>query len=143
EPVTFPASDRIVVSCDQIGVIGQLWGPIVIKRPGGRSITIHDLLTGIYAFFQRHLMRAEVERISALGEDNYRSLVDAYRWRTTERELGVLRDWEWREGMRRVDCLGEGRWWWGVWVTYPYHDDNIDGDNSDGMPWRLNLGLVS
>ncbi|KAI6033618.1 hypothetical protein PISMIDRAFT_686581 [Pisolithus microcarpus 441] len=46
--------------------------------------------------------------------------------------------------MRRVDCLGQGRWWSGVWVTYPYHNDDIDGDgdNSDAMPWRLNLGLV-
>ncbi|KAI6033635.1 hypothetical protein BKA83DRAFT_276854 [Pisolithus microcarpus] len=140
EPVTFPASDRIVVSCDQIGIIGQLWGPIVIERSGGRSITVRDLLAGIYAFFRTHVTRAEVDRISSLGRDNYRSMVDAYRRRTTRRDLGALRDWEWREGMRRVDCLGEGRWWWGVWVTYPYHNDG--DDNLDGPPWRLHLGLV-
>ncbi|KIK16052.1 hypothetical protein PISMIDRAFT_32402, partial [Pisolithus microcarpus 441] len=114
ESVTYPASDRIIVSCDQIGVIGQLWGPIVIERPGGRSVTVRDLLAGIYAFFQTRVTRAEVEGISALGEDNYQSIVDAYRRRTTQRELGASRDWEWRVGMRRVDCLGEGRWWWGV-----------------------------
>ncbi|KAI5997012.1 hypothetical protein EDD15DRAFT_2194707 [Pisolithus albus] len=28
KPLTFPASDRIVVLCDQIGIIDQLWGPI-------------------------------------------------------------------------------------------------------------------
>ncbi|KIK12759.1 hypothetical protein PISMIDRAFT_120316, partial [Pisolithus microcarpus 441] len=114
--------------------IGQLWSPIVFERPGGGSITTHDLLADIYAFFQTRVTRAEVERISALGKDEYRSLVDAYRRRTTQRGLGVLRDWEWREGMKRVDCLGEGRWWWGVSVTYPYHNDDIDGDNLDGMP---------
>ncbi|KIK15282.1 hypothetical protein PISMIDRAFT_687393 [Pisolithus microcarpus 441] len=69
-------------------------------------------------------------------------MVDAYRRRTTQRELGALRDWEWREGMRRVDCLGEGRWWWDEWVTYPYHNDG-DHRNLDGTSWGLNLGLVN
>ncbi|KAI6033630.1 hypothetical protein BKA83DRAFT_1805288 [Pisolithus microcarpus] len=140
EPVTYPASDRIIVSCDQIGIIGQLWGPIVIERSGGRSVTIRDLLAGIYAFFQSRVTRAEVDRISSLGRDNYRSMVDAYRRRTTRRELGALRDWEWREGMRRVDCLGEGRWWWGAWLIYPYYNDG--DDNLEGTPWRLHLGLM-
>ncbi|KAI6120066.1 hypothetical protein EDD17DRAFT_1012609 [Pisolithus thermaeus] len=130
EPATSPASDRIVVLCD-VGLVNQLWGPIVIERPG-RRVTVRDLLEGIYAFFQTHLTHAEVERISSLGEDNYRLLVDAYRKRTTQRQLGVLRDWEWREGMRRVDCLGDGRWWWGVWVTY-----------NSNETWQLNLGLVN
>ncbi|KAI5991925.1 hypothetical protein EDD15DRAFT_2549481, partial [Pisolithus albus] len=139
-PVTYPESDRIIISCDQIGIIGQLWGPIVIERLGGRRVTIGDLLAGIYAFLQTRVTRAEVDRISALGEENYQSMVDAYRRRTTRRELGALRDWEWREGVRRVDCLGEGRWWWGAWMTYPYHND---GDsNLDGPRWRLSLGLV-
>ncbi|KAI6011122.1 hypothetical protein EDC04DRAFT_781420 [Pisolithus marmoratus] len=130
EPAISPASDRILVRHD-IGLISQLWGPIVIERPGGR-VTIRDLLEGIYAFFQTHLTHAEVERISSLGQDNYRSLVDAYRRRTTQRQLGVLRDREWREGLRRVDCLGDRRWWWGAWVTY----------NSDGT-WQLHLGLMN
>ncbi|KIK16036.1 hypothetical protein PISMIDRAFT_40307, partial [Pisolithus microcarpus 441] len=140
EPVTYPASDRIIVSCDQIGIIGQLWGPIVIERSGGRSVTVRDLLAGIYAFFQTRVTRAEVDCISSLGRDNYQAMVDAYRQRTTRRELGALRDWEWREGVRRVDCLGEGRWWWGVWVSYPYYNDG--DDNLHGPPWRLHLGLV-
>ncbi|KAI6044122.1 hypothetical protein EDC04DRAFT_460943 [Pisolithus marmoratus] len=130
EPATSPASDGIFVRYD-VGLISQLWGPTVIERPGGR-VTIRDLLEGIYAFFQTHLTHAEVERISSLGRDNYRSLVDAYRRRTTQRQLGVLRDREWREGLRRVDCLGDERWWWGAWVTY----------NSDGT-WQLHLGLMN
>ncbi|KAI6094508.1 hypothetical protein F5141DRAFT_1169871 [Pisolithus sp. B1] len=130
EPATSPASDRIVVLCD-VALVNQLWGPIVIERPG-RRVTVRDLLEGIYAFFQMHLTRAEVEHISSLGQGNYRLLMDAYTHRTTQRQLGVLRDWEWREGMRRVDCLGDRRWWWGVWVTY----------NSDET-WHLNLGLVN
>ncbi|KAI5991931.1 hypothetical protein EDD15DRAFT_2274394 [Pisolithus albus] len=140
EPVTFPACDRIIVSCDQVGIIGQLWGPIVIERSGGRSVTIRDLLAGIYAFFQTRVTRAEVERISSLGEDNYRSMVDAYRRRTTQSDLGASRDWEWREGVRRVDCLGDGRWWWGAWVIYPYYNDG--NSNLEGIPWRLLLGLM-
>ncbi|KAI5991858.1 hypothetical protein EDD15DRAFT_2446472 [Pisolithus albus] len=47
KPLTFPASDRIVV---------PTMGP---DRPGGRSITIHDLLAGIYAFFSRRTSRAQ------------------------------------------------------------------------------------
>ncbi|KAI6044099.1 hypothetical protein EDC04DRAFT_2561761, partial [Pisolithus marmoratus] len=127
---TAPASDRILVRYD-VGLINQHWGLIVIERPGG-GVTIRDLLEGIYAFFQTRLTHAEVEHISSLGQDNYRLLVDAYRTRTTQRRLGVLRDWEWREGLRRVDCLGDVRWWWGAWVTY----------NSDGT-WQLHLGLTN
>ncbi|KAI5991941.1 hypothetical protein EDD15DRAFT_2197362 [Pisolithus albus] len=41
EPVTYPASDRIIVSCDQIDIVGQLWGPIVIGRLRGRSQVTH------------------------------------------------------------------------------------------------------
>ncbi|KAI5991870.1 hypothetical protein EDD15DRAFT_2197311 [Pisolithus albus] len=78
----------------QVGVIGQLWGPLVIERLGGRSVTIRDLLAGIYAFFQTRITRAEVDRISSLGRDSYRSMVDAYRWRTTQRDLG----WDGRLG---------------------------------------------
>ncbi|KIN97826.1 hypothetical protein M404DRAFT_67092, partial [Pisolithus tinctorius Marx 270] len=130
EPATLPPSDRILVLCD-LGWISQLWGPIVIERPGGR-VTIRDLLEGIYIFFQMHLSRAEVEHISSLEPNNYGLLVDAYQRRTTQRHLGVLRDWEWREVMRRVDCLGDRRWWWEVWVTH----------NSNGT-WQLNLGLAN
>ncbi|KAI6141424.1 hypothetical protein BKA82DRAFT_3986199, partial [Pisolithus tinctorius] len=64
----------------------------------GGCATIRDLLKGIHAFFQTRLARAEVERIVSLGRDNYHLLVDAYRRRTTQRHLGVLRDWEWRDG---------------------------------------------
>ncbi|KAI6044111.1 hypothetical protein EDC04DRAFT_460536 [Pisolithus marmoratus] len=130
EQVTSPASDRILVRCD-VGSICQLWGPIIVERPGGR-VTIRDLFEGIYAFFQAPLTHTEMEHISSLGQDNYRLLVDAYRRRTTQRQLGVLRDREWRQGMRRVDCLGDVRWWWGAWVTY----------DSDGT-WQLNLGLMN
>ncbi|KAI6140982.1 hypothetical protein BKA82DRAFT_2655150, partial [Pisolithus tinctorius] len=130
ELATLPPSDRIIVLCD-VGSMSQFWGPVVIERPGGR-VTIRDLLKGIYAFFQTRLTRAEVEHISSLGPNNYGLLVDAYQRRTTQRHLGVLRDWEWREGMRRVDCLGDRTWWWGVWVTY----------NSNGR-WQLNLGLAN
>ncbi|KAI6003448.1 hypothetical protein F5J12DRAFT_154272 [Pisolithus orientalis] len=130
EPATLPPSERIIVLCD-VGWISQLWGPIVIERPGGR-VTIRDLLERIYAFFQTHLTAAEVEYISSLEPNNYGLLVDAYQRRTTQRRLGVLRDWEWREGMRRVDCLQDRRWWWGVWVTY----------NSDET-WHLNLGFMN
>ncbi|KAI6011117.1 hypothetical protein EDC04DRAFT_2547489, partial [Pisolithus marmoratus] len=128
EPATSPASNRILVRYG-VGPINQLWGPIIVERPGGR-VTIRDLLEGIYAFFQQPLTHTEVEHISSLGQDNYRLLVDAYRRRTTQRQLGVLRDREWREGLKRVDCLGDERWWRGAWVTR----------NSDGT-WQLNLGL--
>ncbi|KAI5996995.1 hypothetical protein EDD15DRAFT_387575 [Pisolithus albus] len=60
EPVTYPASDRIIVSCDQIDIVGQLWGPIVIGRLRGRDITVRDLLAGIFAFYQSQVTHAEV-----------------------------------------------------------------------------------
>ncbi|KAI5991922.1 hypothetical protein EDD15DRAFT_2197352 [Pisolithus albus] len=58
KPLTFPASDRIVVLCDQIGIIDQLWGPIDREEEVLRFTT----------FLQTHLTRAEVERISVLGD---------------------------------------------------------------------------
>lgn len=47
-------------SAEHQGAIGQLWGPIVIGRPGGRDITVRDLLAGMYTFFQSQVTRAEV-----------------------------------------------------------------------------------
>lgn len=46
EPVTFPTCDRIIVSCDQVGIIGEL--------------------ARIYSFFQTRTTRAEVDRNSHL-----------------------------------------------------------------------------
>lgn len=134
EPATSPGFDRILVLCD-VGLMSRLWGPIVIEGTRGNTVTIGDLLGGIHAFFQTPLTRAEVDHISSLGHDNYRLLVDAYRTRTTDPRVRAgtgLSEWEWRQGLRRVDCLGDRRWWWGVWVTY----------NSNGT-WQLNLGLVN
>ena len=134
EPATSPGFDRIVVLCD-VGLMNRLWGPIVIEPARGNTITIRDFLDGIHTFFQMPLSRAEVDHISSLGRDNYSLLVEAYKRRTTDQRVGAgtgLRDWEWRQGLRRVDCLGDRRWWWGVWVTY----------NSNGT-WQLNLGLVN
>ncbi|KAI5993982.1 hypothetical protein EDD15DRAFT_872235 [Pisolithus albus] len=88
ELVTFPVSDGIIVSCDQIVVIGELWGPIVIERPGGRSVTFSRAHTHS---FRTCVTRAEVDRISSFGRDNYQSIVDAYRRRTARRELGAQR----------------------------------------------------
>ncbi|KAL4064730.1 hypothetical protein V8B97DRAFT_1300688 [Scleroderma yunnanense] len=134
EPATSPGFDRILVLCD-VGLMSRLWGPIVIEPARGNTVTIRDLLDGIHTFFQTPLTHAEVGHISTLGRDNYSLLVDAYRKRTTDPRVGAdtgLRDWEWRQGLKRVDCLGDRRWWWGVWVTY----------NSNGT-WNLNLGLVN
>ncbi|KAG6328873.1 hypothetical protein ID866_10216 [Astraeus odoratus] len=133
DPATAPSFNRILVLCD-VGMMNHLWGPIVVEPERGETVTVRDLLDGIYAFFQIPLTRAEVEHISSLGTDNYHRLVDAYRKRTTENQPRVrgLREWEWRQGLRRVDCLGDRKWWWGTWVTY----------NSNGT-WHLNLGLVN
>ncbi|KAI5996998.1 hypothetical protein EDD15DRAFT_2412655 [Pisolithus albus] len=81
EPVTYPPSDRIIVSRDKLGIVRQLCGPDDSEA-------------------ETHFTRAEAERTSALKEDHDGSLLDAYRRRTTRRELGALRDSEWREEMR-------------------------------------------
>lgn len=128
EPATSPASDKLFVLCD-VSSINRFWGPIVIERPGGR-VTIGDLLEGIYIFFQMHLSRAEVAYISSLGPEYYRLPLAAYQRRVAQRPSGVPRDRDGRDGIRRVDCLGDGRRWWGAWVTH----------NPNGT-WQLNLGL--
>ncbi|KAI6003443.1 hypothetical protein F5J12DRAFT_722558, partial [Pisolithus orientalis] len=130
EPATLPPSDRILVLCD-VGSMSQFWGPIIIERPGG-SVTIRDLLKGIYAFFQTRLTRTPRSISPPLRPDYYRLPLDAYQRRVTQRPSGVLRDRDGRDRIRRADCLGDRRWWWEVWVTH----------NSDGT-WQLNLGLAN
>ncbi|EGO04040.1 hypothetical protein SERLA73DRAFT_175771 [Serpula lacrymans var. lacrymans S7.3] len=127
EQATYPPADKIHIACDA-GFMGQLWGPIVIQKSS--CIKVGDILRGIYEYFQQQLTQEEVDHIARLGRDNYCILLDA----CYKRCLATpgLPGYEQSLGFRRVDCLGDKKIYWGLWVTY----------NSDST-WQLNLGLIN
>lgn len=127
DSVTTPGFETILVVCN-IGMMAELWGAIAITRK--KSLSIEDLFHEIYNFFQIPLSPPEVERICAAKPDNMQSLQAAFGKRIAA-QPGATHN-EWRMGLKRVDCLGDRRWWWGVWITYNWN-----------KTWQLNLGLIN
>ncbi|KAF9234745.1 hypothetical protein BU15DRAFT_52219, partial [Melanogaster broomeanus] len=126
QAITYPEAKKVFVMCD-VGHMSALWHPIRINQT--RKVTIRDLFDAIYQYFQTPLTHPEVEYIRGLDRNNYHVLEDAYRRRC--RESTSLPGWEARQGLRRVDCLGDRKHWWGVWIT------------QQGGTWVLNLGLIN
>ncbi|KIJ59984.1 hypothetical protein HYDPIDRAFT_32710 [Hydnomerulius pinastri MD-312] len=124
---TYPDVKKVLVLIDG-GYMSTLWGPIVIDQTG--KVTIRDLFEAIHEYFNTPLNRVEVDYITSLGRNNYNTLVDAYRQRC--RGSSSLPGWEAQQGFRRVDCLGDRKHWWGVWIS----------PSPDGT-WCLNLGLIN
>ena len=126
DDATYPACNAINIVCDA-GNISTFWGPIVVRNDD--KVVLWDVLDAIYNYFQTPLTHAEVDTISDLKPGNYESLRDAYYHRC--RNAHGLLQYELEQGFRRVDCLGDSKAFWGLWVTY-------NPDNT----WQLNLGLV-
>ncbi|KAF9218685.1 hypothetical protein BS17DRAFT_519681 [Gyrodon lividus] len=126
QAITHPEAKKVLIVCD-VGYLSTLWGAIVIDQT--RKVTIQDLLDAIYQYFQTPLTHPEVEYIKRLDRSNYHVLEDAYRHRCLQ--SNALPGWEARQGLRRVDCLGDRKYWWGVWVS------------QRGGSWWLNLGLIN
>ena len=124
--VTHTDAHTVVVACDA-GYMSTLWGPVVIDK--NRPVTVRDLFEAIYAYFQIPLTLPEVQYILDLHPNNYRRLTDAFSERC--RESAALPGWEARQGYRRVDVLGDRKYWWGVWIS------------SRNGTWWLNLGLIN
>lgn len=131
EPITYPPVKRLVVRCN-VGVAEALWGPIEVKQSGKKGVSILDVLTSIYDYFQVGVGRREVERMSyALGDGEvYRKMTDAMFQRCIT--TPALPGYEMRAGLKRVDCLGDATFFWGMYITY-----------NDDLTWQLNLGLVN
>ena len=124
---TYPETRVMHIHCD-IGLASARWGPVVVEK--GSAITLGDVLFAVYDFFQRRMSEEDVDFVASLREGNRERMYEAFyrRCRTSH----SLTEWEWRQGMRRVDCLQDRTAWWGTWVSIR-HDDR----------WFLNLGLQS
>lgn len=109
-----------------------MWGLIEVKQSRSGGVRIWDVLHAIYEYFQMRVGRREVERIShALGDPEiYEKMTDAMFQRCMV--TPALPGYEIKNGLKRIDCLGDATFFWGLYVTY----------NND-RTWQLNLGLVN
>ncbi|KIJ11713.1 hypothetical protein PAXINDRAFT_84136 [Paxillus involutus ATCC 200175] len=126
QAITHPEANKVLVMCD-VGYLSTLWGPIVIDQT--RKVTVQDLFNAIHEYFQISLTRPEFEYIKSLDRNNQHVLEDAFEQRVLHSD--ALPGWERRQGIRRVDCLGDRKHWWGVWMT------------QQAGSWWLNLGLIN
>ena len=128
---THPAVDRLVVAC-QVGVAEMFWGHIDVKASRSKGVTVWDVFNGIYEYFQKRVGRRELDRMKELlGDERLEEkMADAFYQRV--RITPALPGYELKGGLKRVDCLGDSCFFWGLYVSY----------NDDGS-WQLNLGLVN
>jgi hypothetical protein len=128
---THPAVDRLVVAC-QVGVAGRFWGHIEVKASRPIGVTVWDVFNGIHGYFQKRVGKRELGRMKELlGDERLEEkMADAFYQRV--RVTPALPGYELKEGLKRVDCLGDMCFFWGLYVSY--NDDNT---------WQLNLGLVN
>jgi len=128
---TNPAVDRLVVVC-QVGVAQSLWGCIDVRASRPKGVTVWDVFNGVYEYFQKRIGRRELGRMKEmLGDERLEEkMADAFYQRILI--TPALPGYELKEGLKRVDCLGDASFFWGLYVSY--NDDNT---------WQLNLGLVN
>lgn len=128
QPATVPATDKINIAV-QSPYVQHLWGSIAVTAAS--EVTVWDILSTIYEFFQTRLTQDEAALIRSLDRRNYDALVETYLARC--RVTPALPGFERLQGLKRIDTLGNHRGFWGLWITCD------DLSNS----WHLNLGLVS
>jgi len=131
EIATHPAVDRLVVVC-QVGVAQALWGHIEVKASRPKGVTVWDVFNGIFEYFQKRVGRRELDRMKEmLGDEQLEErMAGAFYQRVLI--TPALPGYELKEGLKRVDCLGDACFFWGLYVSY--NDDDT---------WQLNLGLVN
>ena len=120
---------QIVTSATVLGGLNY-WGPIVVDKTGsGGRVLFGDIVQAIYDFFQRPLTQDEARVLERDVPAAWAEMTRAFTARC--REHPGLAEVEWKQGMRRVDCLGERYMFWGLWVSH----------NADGT-FQLNLGTA-
>jgi hypothetical protein len=128
---THPAVDRLEVVC-QVGVAEKLWGHIEVHASRSKGVTVWDVFNGIFEYFQKRVGRRELDRMKEmLGDEKLEEkMADAFYQRVLV--TPALPGYELKKGLKRIDCLGDACFFWGLYVSY--NDDNT---------WQLNLGLVN
>ena len=128
---TEPAVERLVVAC-QVGVAQRQWGHVEVRASRPKGVSVWDVFNGVYEYFQKRVSRRELDRMKEmLGDEELEvKMADAFYQRILV--TPALPGYELKKGLRRVDCLGDACFFWGLYVSY--NDDNS---------WQLNLGLVN
>ncbi|CAL1698886.1 unnamed protein product [Somion occarium] len=125
-PATTPPSNMVLITC-RVGVVNEYWPEIEVQ---GSPVTVENVLDAVYDYFDRFLTQGEVNRIRDEDPDNFHWLRDAMIRRC--QNSGQLYQHVWRQGFKRVDCLGDNRMFNGLGVEY-----------HPGCTWTLDLKLTS
>ncbi|KAI0063804.1 hypothetical protein BV25DRAFT_1801510 [Artomyces pyxidatus] len=122
----YPPSHTAVIQYD-LGSYGQPWGEINIEMD--HDITCGDVFWTVYDFFQARLTQAEVDYLTNDNPANELMLTQNFARRC--QLAPALFDYEYRQGFKRVDCLGGFKQWGGLSLV-------VAPDQS----WELQLHLV-
>jgi hypothetical protein len=128
---THPGVDRLVVVC-QVGVAQVSWGHIDIRASGPKGVTVWDVFNGIFEYFQKRVGRRELDRMKEMVGDEQLEEKMAAAFYQRVLITPALPGYELEQGLKRVDCLGDASFFWGLYVSY-----------NDNNTWQLNLGLVN
>ena len=130
EPATHPPVPRVHIAYNT-SVLGALnaWGPIVVDKGEKGVVSFGDVADAIYDFFQTPLTHVEAHELKTHFPALWADMCRAFRKRCED--VPAIPEVTWRQGMRRVDCLGDRILFWGMWVTH----------NPD-RTFYLNLGLI-
>ncbi|KAG2342679.1 hypothetical protein BDR05DRAFT_339657 [Suillus weaverae] len=90
--------------------MAYMWNVIRVQKSS--AVKVQDVLDAIYEWLQAPLTRAEMEHIEYVNPFG----VEAVLWALQERASTspTLHGWEYRQGPRRIDCLGDVRRWIGL-----------------------------
>lgn len=108
-PATDPPVSIIEITI-QAGSMTHLWNIVRVQRTG--TIKVVDILNSIYEWLQIPLTEAEMEHIERVSPASVEAVLSAFHERS--RTSPALRGWEYLQGPRRIDCLGDVRKWMGL-----------------------------
>ncbi|EIN07699.1 hypothetical protein PUNSTDRAFT_45223 [Punctularia strigosozonata HHB-11173 SS5] len=140
EQVVWPKTETVHITTWFTGRTD--WGPIVARNSKG--VTVGNLLWAIYTYFQEKitsvaysimLSQEDLDTLDRhVGPDARTTIQAAMVERCCRAESGGLPEYEWAQGIRRVDCLSVagGRIWWGVYLNL----------NTSPGRWYLHLSTL-
>lgn len=125
---TYPPCNHLVVAVT-FGILGSRWGPVTIQR---NVVRVWDVLEALYEYLNTPLSPWEVYEIEQMQQAMNLPLETRLAAAASDRLKGSS-DITARRGQnmsyRRVDCLGQRRYLWGMWLGFTADE-----------AWYLNLG---
>jgi hypothetical protein len=114
ERATYPgAEEKVLIVVDGVDTVQEVYGAIEVPIA---DPSLGDVLKAVHEFFQKRMNKDEVEKVKAMKEGNWERMIQAMADRC--RRAPGLPEYEWSQGLRRVDLLGEKTAWGGLQVEY-------------------------